>query len=219
MSADDTRLALLSHELRAPAGVIAGYLKLLAREPALTERQQTIIASALAAGDKIHTLLQELIDLLQLEAGELKCERRPVPLQVLVADLAVAAAAWPETPSLHLGAVPNVVLQADRPRLTAALSALARAAARPLGQAATVRINGALDESAGLRLVLSSAEDLPDVPPVPLDESRSGLGLALPLACAVVSAHGGAVTEQRTPTGAVAFTVVLPPPTPGDSLY
>lgn len=203
-------IALLSHELRAPMGVLSGYLKLLAREAALSERQQTLVRNALAAGDKLHALLADLRELLEIEAGELRLERRPVPLQTLAADLAAAAPSWPEAPSLEVGPLPNVVLQVDRTRLVAALAALVRAAARPQGQGALVHLSGTLDDRAAVRLSVSSGERATaEVPETPLDESRGGLGLALPLARAIVGAHGGVIAEQAPAMGALTFAVVL----------
>ena len=111
MAADPRLLAVLSHELRSPMGVLSGYLKLLDREPGLTERQQTLVRNALKAGDKLQDLLGELRDLLQLEAGDLRPERRAAPLQTLVADVVSTSAAFPETPTVLVGLLPNVVLQ------------------------------------------------------------------------------------------------------------
>ena len=42
----------------------------------------------------------------------------------------------------------------------------------------------------------------------PLDEARGGMGLALPLSRAIITAHGGTVQEQADSAG-VTFTVVL----------
>ncbi len=208
---DDFRtLALLSHELRAPMGVLSGYLKLLAREAALSDRQQTLVRNALAAGDKLHFLLADLRDLLEIDAGELRPERRPVPLQTLAADLAAATESLPEAPSLDVGPLPNVVLQVDRIRIVAALAALIRAAARPQGPSALVHLSGTLGDAPAVRLMVSSGGRATNpVPETPLDESRAGLGLALPLARAVVGAHGGIITEQSQAMGAVTFAVVL----------
>lgn len=203
-------LALISHEMRAPVGVLFGYLKLLAREPGLSERHQALVQNALNAGDKLHGLLGELRELLQLEAGDRRLEQRAIPLRTLVTDVVTASAAWPEAPTLVVGALPNVVLQVDRPRLTAALAALARAAARPLGQGATISLHGTLEDAPWVRLTIGRDVAAGDVTPAaPLDESRGGLGLAIPIARATVTAHGGTITEPAAATGAVAFTVRL----------
>jgi signal transduction histidine kinase len=203
-------LALISHEMRAPLGVLSGYLKLLGREPGLSERHQTLVQNALNAGEKLHGLLGELRELLQLEAGDLRLERRAIPLQTLVTDVVTASAAWPEAPTLVVGPLPNVVLQVDRPRMTAALAALARAAARPFGHGATISCHGTLEDAPRVRLTIGRDDAAGDVTPAaPLDESRGGLGLAIPLARAIVTAHGGTITEQVAPPGAPTFTIVL----------
>ncbi|MDP1570206.1 MAG: HAMP domain-containing sensor histidine kinase [Vicinamibacterales bacterium] len=209
---DEARLlALLSHELRAPAGVVSGYLKLLAREAGLTERQQTLVQQAMGASEKLHGVLADLRDLLRCHEGALPLERRAVPLEQLAAEVAAAAATGPEAPSPRVGTLPNVVLQVDRARLTAALSAIVRAAGRPLGAAAVVHLTGTLDETPAVRLLIApdgAGQD--DAPVAALDESRGGQGLTLPLARAIIHAHAGTVTEQPQQAGAARFTVVLP---------
>lgn len=211
---DDARLmALVSHELRAPAGVLAGYLKLLARETGhASERQQTLVRNALTASDKLHGLLDELRELLRLRAGEPRLERRAVPLQALVADAIAACGASAEAPGVVCGPMPNVVLQVDRPRLAAALAALARVVARPLGRGAIVHLHGTLDGTTRphVRLIVATHAGAGDTTPgTPLDESRGGLGLALPLAQAVIAAHGGSVAEQTSTAGTPVIVVAL----------
>jgi two-component system, OmpR family, sensor histidine kinase VanS len=208
---DDPRLlALLSHELRGPSGVLLGYLKLLERDPGLSERQRALVLNALKAGGKLQDLLGELGDLLQFDSGTFRPERRAVPLQALIDDVMRASAAWPETPAVHVGSLPNVVLHLDRTRMTAALAAIVRAAARPSGPNATVPLHGTLDETAGVRLTIGGGDAAAEgTATVRLDESRGGLGLALPLARAVLAAHGATIHEQASTAGMPRFTVVL----------
>lgn len=211
MADDQTvqRLALLAHELQAPAGVLAGCLKLLADDPDLPARPREILALAQTAHARLHALLEDLRELLRLETGQLRLARRAVPLAALAAD-AVARAAARGYPGVAAGAMPDVILHIDGDRVAAALAALIEGAAHPDAGGAALLIEGALDTGDTVRLTIGPPGAACASEPVPLDLTRGGLGLSQPLAVAVVEAHGGIVREHRAADGRRLIEVVLP---------
>lgn len=217
---DETRLlALAAHELRGPSAVLAGYLKLLAREAeALPERAKTLIGNALGASAKLHALVDELTDVVRVASGERTPALRPLPLEVLAADVVAHAAARPGAPAVTIGALPNVMLPVDREPIAGALAALAWAAARPSGDATAVTLTGVVESGARPRVTLTLVGGEAEVSSTPgvVDDTRGGMGFALPLARLVIEAHGGTLHECATTGAGPAFVVTLATGAPAD---
>ena len=77
-SARERFLATLSHEMRTPLNGILGMLELLG--PHLHEdRPLTYLDTARESAERLHQLLARLLDLVELETGELEPVYRPVP--------------------------------------------------------------------------------------------------------------------------------------------
>jgi len=93
-------LASMSHELRTPLNGILGMTHLLAMED-LTAEQQNKVDTIQESGDALLILLNDILDLSKVEAGELEVEIREFRLQDLVASI---EALWePQAQSKQLG--------------------------------------------------------------------------------------------------------------------
>jgi len=106
-------LAQMSHEIRTPLNGVLGLAQLLAREP-LTERQWTMVARIQSAGESLLFLLNDILDLSKIEAGQIAIAPQPCELERLLAklrDLFAPQAAQQgialhlESQADHLGAV------------------------------------------------------------------------------------------------------------------
>jgi len=66
-------LSRMSHELRTPLNAILGFAQLLALDPStpLSERQQQHVAQITRGGDHLLALIDQLLDLAQIEAGQM----------------------------------------------------------------------------------------------------------------------------------------------------
>jgi len=79
-------LSRMSHELRTPMHAILGFGQLLDTDPALPlpPASRTHLREILRAGAKLLALINELLDLARIEAGQLPLKLEPVALQPLL---------------------------------------------------------------------------------------------------------------------------------------
>lgn len=216
-------LATISHELRTPLTSVIGYAQLLEADPALSPEAQGYLKLVQASGRQLIDLVEGLIDLSKLEAGELPLYRQNVPfgavLTQALARVEAAAADKGLTVSVFGSAAPT--LYADAPRLEQILGAYLSNAVKftPLGGLVEVSLSvdagefrcEIRDDGIGV-----APDDLPHVfQPffrVGDFESRteSGAGLGLALAKRLCELHGGRVWAESTLGRGSRFGFALP---------
>jgi len=208
-------LALVSHELRSPLGVIRGYLRLLDQQGTnLTEQQLNAVAAALKAAERATTVLDQASTLAQLYRDDTVFDFKTTALERVLRRSAEAVA-LPSDPKvdLQLREIPPSEITADDALLGGALSSLISALVRAQAADATVEITAKAHSAANASGV---AVDIRAQPPVTsetirdLDLSRGGLGLDLPLAVAITSAHHGYIREIWSNDRLAGMVVWLP---------
>jgi len=80
-------LANTSHEIRTPLNAVIGMAYLLAQMP-LTKEQRQYVEAILTAGRSLLDLINDVLDLAKIEAGEMIYEWRVFPLQALLDEVA-----------------------------------------------------------------------------------------------------------------------------------
>ncbi len=80
-------LAFMSHELRTPLNAILGFTQLLMRDPALTPVQQEWITTINRSGEHLLNLINDVLEMSRIEAGQLSLSLEPVSLLGLLMDL------------------------------------------------------------------------------------------------------------------------------------
>lgn len=234
-------LALVSHELRTPLNVILGQLSLLQRglQGELTEGQEDSIERSARAGQRLLSLINDLIDFARLEAEELEIERVSFDLDALVEEVAETGR------SLLAESERSVVVtrqegriglrgDGDPDRTRQILTQLVTNAVR-FSQEGDIAIETRRvtlpDEAPGADLdggrgylsvsVRDSGEGLPEeerervFEPFHqtarlLNRTREGSGLGLTIARRLARRQGGDLTARRGPGGGSLFTVYLP---------
>jgi PAS domain S-box-containing protein len=76
-------LAKMSHEIRTPMNVILGLTQLLERERAATDHAE-ILREIRDAGDSLLRIINDILDVSRIEAGQLRIERQPFDLAALL---------------------------------------------------------------------------------------------------------------------------------------
>jgi signal transduction histidine kinase len=206
-------LSLLSHELRSPLGVIRGYLRML-DDPSstLSNQQRMAVSAALRAADQAAHLLAQASQLAQLHRGEVQRSAVPTGLKALL-ESALPAPALDPPITYDVGDVAVQTVSANRDQLRATLHSLIAAVARAQTTPGSIAIDASRRRHGNEEGVLISMrrQDLPkQAVEMPLDTTRGGLGLDLPIAEAVVASHGGHITEIADGGRCVGVVVWLP---------
>jgi signal transduction histidine kinase len=213
-------LSLAVHELRTPASVVSGYLRMVLTERAgaVPEAQRRFLEEAEKSCRRISELLADMSDLAHIELGDAPFRNETLDLAELVREVVEGAARGDDlaTVTLEENDMP-AILQGDPARLRAALTAIVRCVQRE-----TVSSNGIVVKrtsqpgwisiavgKADAAAALAAAGGPASSDPARFDELRGGMGVALPVARRVVERHGGRlVVLDDQPKAAVA--VLLP---------
>ncbi len=121
--AKSTFLANMSHEIRTPMNAILGYLYLLGKTPLLPE-QANRLAKIEGAGKHLLSIINDILDISKIEAGQLVLEQASFPLSGIIdhvrSIIAESASAKGLTVTVDYGTVP-AMLRGDATRLRQAL--------------------------------------------------------------------------------------------------
>ncbi len=80
-------LANMSHEIRTPMNAIIGFSDLLSEEDLSQEDKNDFISKIKIAGRSLMTLINDIIDIAKIEAGQLKISESPCDINQILTDL------------------------------------------------------------------------------------------------------------------------------------
>ncbi len=190
-------LSLASHELRQPTGGVRGHLRMLDRDPTLHQRHRKAVDEAARAADRLVELLDEIGELATLKEGDIRLTVKSLSLRSVL-NQAVQAVALPASHDVELDVVApvDVRMRLDEAKLRTAFCTLIYVLARAQSGAATIDLR--LSKRMGSATVVITPRTLSrgKIVDQPLDLSRSGSGLLLPIADSIIEAHGGKLRER-----------------------
>lgn len=192
-----TLLSLASHELRGPTGVVRGYLRLLEQDVTVGERPRRVMLEMSRATDRLAALLDEISELAHLRDGRLKLTFKRTSLRSVL-NQAVQAVEMPENFEADLDVVApvDVRMRLDEARLRAAFCSLIVTLARAQAGAPSFDLRLVKGRAATQVIVQPRTLGRGTVEARPVDFSRGGTGLRLPIADAVIQGHGGRLRER-----------------------
>jgi signal transduction histidine kinase len=210
-------LSLAVHELRNPAGVVAGYLGMIQRggKETLTDGQRKMIDEAAKSCARLATVIGELSEISRLDDWTAAFKDELVDLFQLVREVAAGVHEASER-DVHLsvrGEESGARVTADPMRIRSAFGAFFRAILREQPGQATVVVDCRKADDGAVVIVVARDTDVQrtyEAPRARLDDTcaeplpllprdsklrveRGGLGLIVPIACRIVARYGGTV--------------------------
>jgi ammonium transporter len=119
-SAKSRFLANISHELRTPLNAIIGFTRLVSRNAgALPEKQVDNLSKILVSAQHLLTLIDEILDLSRVEAGEVSLDLAEVQVGDVMREVADSLEPLVDSPRVRLGVeaghnLPTVVSDRDK---------------------------------------------------------------------------------------------------------
>ena len=219
----DEFVALISHELRTPLTSIIGYLELTLDDSNLTEEQRGYLEVVDHNADRLLKLVDALLFVAQLEAGELEVRASELDLAAVarqsVAEAQPRAAA--SGVALTCDADAAALVQADKGRLFKVLDNLISNAIKFTPTGGDIRVSVShTDEAVRVEVAdtgigIAAADQLRLFErffrtSTVVERHFPGTGLGLYIARAIVEAHRGSITVRSEPGEGTSFSVELP---------
>jgi heavy metal sensor kinase len=212
-----------SHELRTPLTILHGELEAMAQREDLPGAVRDGLGSTLEETERLSKIVENLLTISRLEAGEARVERTQLDLSEITRNTAeqMRLLADEKSIALTVAAADPVQVEGDRSRLKQVVVNLLDNAIKytPNGGAVEIatsnRDGHALIEVRDNGLGIAPS-DLPHVFErfYRTDKARSrelgGSGLGLSIVKSIIVAHGGEVTVSSEEAAGAQFTVTLP---------
>jgi signal transduction histidine kinase len=223
--ARDYVLANIAHEFRTPLAAQLASIELLRDGLAEMSRDEvgTLVDSLQRGTLRLTRLIDNLLESVRIESGQLSIRRQPVALAQVVEDAAemVGGLFAQRRQSLEIELPPGLPeIEGDAPRLTQVLVNLLANANKFGPEGSTIRV-GATSAEATVRLwVEDEGPGAPELEQGSIfdrfyrsadqEPEPRGLGLGLWIVRSIVERHGGTVAAERSAEGRTRFTLTLP---------
>lgn len=215
-------LSWVSHEIRTPLSAMLSAAHILRRyarrRPEEVERFAEVIHRE---GQRLTRLINNLLDLAKIEAGEVSWQWEEVSLCSLLDHVKEVFSALCTDRSLTLELRPcgDVLVRVDRDKLVQVVTNLLANAIKHSPTGGVVRLQAEKGQS---RVLLAVEDQGPGVPPgmeevifqrfrqLDLTDERGGTGLGLAISREIVTRMGGMIWVERSSLGGARFVIQLP---------
>ena len=219
-------LAHMSHELRTPLNAILGFVQLMERTPARTKDDRDSLSVITRSGQHLLALINDVLSIAKIEAGQQSRHDAPFDLHRLVADLESLFSVRAEESGLNLEVrtakgVPRYVT-GDEGKIRQVLVNLLGNAFK-FTQQGEVRLSLATE---GERVSFAVDDSGPGLTPEEIailagpfaqtsrgKRAREGTGLGLAISRSFIALMGGELRIESTPGRGSRFSFTLPMPT------
>jgi len=225
-------LSALSHDLRTPLTTLVGLADALTlTKPALSGTQFEMAGAIREQAFRMNALVNNLLDMARLQAGDVKLNRQWQPLEEVVGSALKAREQQLSSHRIHVALPPDLpLLEFDAVLIERVFCNLLENAAKYTPPGSEIRIEARIE---GYEVQISVSDNGPGLPPGKEEaifekftrgEKESvtpGVGLGLAICRAIVEAHKGRIWAENIPAGGARFIFTLPrgmPPTLTDFL-
>ncbi len=223
--ARDSVLANISHEFRTPLAAQLASLELLREgmEVNSKEQQAELVLSLERGTLRLTRLIDNLLESVRIESGQLGIRHQSVQLSELVedAEALIGALLKQRRQSLVVEIPENLPsIDGDGPRLTQVLVNLLANASKFAPEDSEVRVGGQLQDDKIVVWVQDQGPGIPDSEAdsifqrfyrgPELEPEPGGLGLGLWIVKSIIDRHGGRIAAERTAQGHTRFVLHLP---------
>lgn len=212
-----------SHELRTPLTVLRGELENLTQDPRLDAAARDSIGSMLEEVERLTHIVEGLVALSRLDAGDTKTKWEQFDLAELAATTAdqMNLLAEDKGISVQCNSKPNVLVEGDRARLKQVVVNLLDNAIKYTPGGGSIQLNVTSQNGHAILDVADSGIGIPPeaVPHVferffRVDKARSrdegGAGLGLSIVKSICTAHGAEVQVESAVGKGSRFRIKLP---------
>jgi PAS domain S-box-containing protein len=216
-------LSRMSHELRTPLNAILGFAQLLELDE-LSPDQASSVDQIQRAGGHLLSLINEVLDIARIEAGQLTVTTEPVHVGEVLEEVTALLVPMAEAAAVHMMTEPegpaDVHVRADRQRLLQVLLNLGSNAVKYNEPGGTVAFRTSLNPDGTVRVsvhdtgpgITPEQQDLLFVPFARLGAEHStveGTGVGLALSKQLVEVMGGSIGVESVPGHGSTFFVDL----------
>lgn len=220
-------VSIVSHEMRTPLASIAGSLELLLRGyvGTLEDKQRHYLGLARDSCNRLHAVVDDLLDMAKYESGRLEVDFAEVDLGALLREAAeqYQGAAMERKVELHCAAEGFAPVAGDHARLFQVLNNLLSNALKFAPERGRIELalltSEALSDHVGFTVWNSGGAVADDALEHMFEKFRQlpgvrrhigGTGLGLPIARGLVESHGGRLWAQQGLGNGVRFAAVFP---------
>lgn len=208
----------VSYELRTPLTTIVGYSELLEAMGDLPERSRQHAGAIRVAASHLARSIDDVLDMAQIDAGEMELVLGDVHLQSLLAKVADTVRPKVEGRGAQLNMVMDDTLapiRADGQRITQAIEHLLENACRAVSEGGAVELALESGDNEVRIRVSDTGRGIPyhlqaHVFDRFVRRERGGPGVALALVKALVELHGGWAEVESSPGRGASFILHLP---------
>ena len=217
----DDFITTISHELRTPIGFIKGYATTLLREDTKWDdnARREFLTIIDEEADRLHLLIEDLLDSSRLKAGTMFMQLQPVRLDVILREIVVRSTSRYASLSVQLHADRDVVVMADPSRITQVFDNLISNAVKyapgspvmiSLKNSTNVCTITVEDQGPGiaeehLRHLFERFYRVPET-----RVANHGTGLGLFIVKEIIHGHGGEIKVCSQLSKGTTFTITLP---------
>lgn len=214
-------LSALSHDLRTPLTALMGLAEYMTiSKPALSSEQLDVAVSIHTEAQRLTALVNNLLDMGRLQAGEVKLNRQWQPLEEIVGAALGGASQLLSQHQLKIHLSPDLpLLEFDAVLMERVLFNILENAQKYTPAGSLIEISA---EVKGEFIEIAIDDNGPGLPPNMEEEifkkftrgqkesTTPGVGLGLAICRAIIEAHRGRIWAEKSPLGGARFVFTLP---------